>query len=141
MKLVPYRNKRNLFPVMSLFDDFFKDDFYSEIDQSSRSMTLDINEKDEMYEVKANLPGFSKENVNILLDENTLTIEAKIDKENKEENKKYVRRERFLGNYNRSINLSNNCNVEEIKAKMENGVLTLNIPKTEPKQKKEITIN
>ena len=133
--------KRDFSPTLSLFDDFLKS-FYEDEPESEnlRLMPIDLIEHDDHYEVKANLPGFNKKDIKISLRDDELIIEAN-DSEKKEEKKgSYYRSERYTGNYRRSIALTERCNAESIDANFENGVLTISIPKKEPKPLKQIAI-
>jgi HSP20 family protein len=126
--------------AVSLFDEFFNDFLEGDYRSDTRMMALDILEHDGKFIVKADLPGIEKENVKISTKENQLVIEAESKKEAAEGNETFHRKERFTGFYQRTINLSDICDVEHIKAKLENGVLQVEIPKIEPKPVKDIII-
>lgn len=145
MKLVPYRRMNEMRPMsnmLSMFDDFFNHVFEEESsDDNFRAMAMDITEHDKEFTIQANLPGFKKDNIKISVNENQLLIEA-VCNEKKEESKGTVYRcERYSGSYRRNLMLPENADVAAIKAKMEDGVLILSIPKKEPTPMKEITIN
>ena len=123
-------NKQNPF---DLFDPFFNDFFgldrnakYNEV------MKTDIIDHDGSYEMKIDLPDIKKEDIKMSLDGGYLTIEAKVNKENNTKDK-YIRKERYYGEYERSYYVGDNVDEADIDAKLENGVLTLNIKKVEPK--------
>ena len=144
MKLVPYRKMNEVRPMsnmLSLFDDFFNRVFEEEgSDENFRAMAMDITEHDKEFSIQANLPGFKKDNVKISVHDNQLLIEAMCE-DNKEEQKGTVYRcERYSGSYRRNLMLPENANISAINAKMEDGVLTLTIPKKEPTPKQEIVI-
>jgi HSP20 family protein len=128
--------------MLSMFDDFFNQVFEEESSEENfRAMAMDITEHDKEFTILANLPGFRKENIKISVHDNQLLIEAACN-DKKEETKGTVYRcERYSGSYRRNLTLPENADVSAIKAKMEDGVLTLNIPKKEPTPMKEITIN
>jgi HSP20 family protein len=126
--------------AVSLFDEFFNDFLEGDYRSDTRMMALDILEQDDKFIVKADLPGIEKENVKISTKESLLVIEAECKKEDTQEKETYHRRERFTGFYQRTINLSDICDVEHIKAKLDNGVLHVEIPKVEPKPVKDIII-
>lgn len=116
----------------SPFDsDFFtKNPLYGK--RENRIMKTDVRQKDDGYEVLIDLPGFKKDNVNISLENGYLTVSASKSLEKNDENKKeYIRRERWAGNCSRSFYVGENITAEDIKAKMEDGILTLDIPKKE----------
>ena len=142
MKLVPFNNRKNYYPMMSVFDRFVDDFFKQEdVQDNQRAMAIDIMEEDDKFVIEANLPGFKKNDVKISVNNNELVIEAK--KEEKKEEKKgsYCRCERFKGSYRRVLNLSDHIDKDNIDAKFEDGVLALDIPKMEPVAAKEIEIN
>ena len=137
MRLLPANRAYNNVPT--LFDDFLNT-FFDEGYKDSRLMALDVVEKDDAFEVKANFPGIARENIHLSLKDNDLFIETE-EKTEKEENGVYHLKERFCGKYCRSIRLPENCDRENITAKLENGVLVLRIPKMEPKPKVQIAVN
>jgi HSP20 family protein len=127
--------------MLSLFDDFFNRVYEDEnSDENFRAMAMDIVEHDKEFQIIANLPGFKKEDIKISVHDNQLTIEAMC-KVNKEETQGTVYRcERYSGSFRRNLLLPENANVANISAKMEDGVLKLNIPKKDPSPLQEITI-
>ncbi|MGN0399796.1 MAG: Hsp20/alpha crystallin family protein [Blautia sp.] len=101
-------------------------------------MKTDVREKEDAYEVMIDLPGFKKEEVKIELKNGNLTIHAakSLDKEEKKEGK-YIRQERYSGNMSRSFYVGETVTVQDVHAKFENGILTLDIPKKDPKKSVE----
>ena len=95
-------------------------------------MKCDIYEKDNKYFIEMEVPGFNKEDIDISLIEGYLTVKAekKMSNEEKDENKKYLRKERNYIKTERSFNLGN-IDEENIDASFENGVLKIEIPKVE----------
>ncbi len=102
---------------------------------------VDIRETDEGYILKVDLPGMKKEDIQVDISDNTLTIkgERKIESEAKKED--YVRIERIYGAFSRSFALPPNVDASKIKAKYENGVLELVLPKKEEAKPKKINID
>lgn len=90
----------------------------------------DIKDEGDAYLLEADLPGFAKEDIQLDLNDDTLTISAEhhSEREEKDEEGRYVCRERSYGSYRRQFNVSA-IKTEEIKAKYDNGVLTLRMPK------------
>ncbi len=136
----------------NLFDDLF-DDFTRPAKRvvkynapSASVMSTDVKENDSGYELHIELPGYKKEDVKAELKDGTLTISASTKKENdeKDENGKYIRRERYCGNCSRSFYVGDAIEQEDIKAKFEDGILKVFVPKKEAKpaveEKKYITI-
>ena len=101
-------------------------------------MKTDVKEKDNGYEVEIDLPGFKKEDIKAELKEGYLTISAARNVSNEEKKEgKYIRQERFTGNVSRSFYVGKNITQNDIHAKFENGILTLDIPKVDEKQVEE----
>ena len=121
------------------FLDNMVDDFFA---KDENRMKCDIYEKDNTYHVEMDLPGFNKEDIKVELNNGNLTISAEKsdDKEEKDEDKKYIRRERTYGKFSRSFYLGD-VNEDAIDASFNNGTLTISIPKIdEDKAKKYIDI-
>ena len=143
MMLVPRRN------TFDLFDEFFDDDIFPkhEVFKKERNlMRTDIKEKKDKYILDIDLPGFEKENISLSLNNGYLNIQAKVDKENKNnEEEKYVRQERFHGECSRSFYVGDDIKENEIRADFKNGILKVEIPKKEIENKsnevKQIPIN
>ena len=118
-------------------DDFFRDDFFNHRDKMSlQLMKTDIQETEKEYLLEVDLPGYKKEDIKIDVSEGYLTINAKVNKEDNEEEKNYVRRERFTGEVTRSFYVGEDIKEEEIKASFKNGILNLEVPKVNPEEKK-----
>ncbi len=101
-------------------------------DTNVSAFRTDITEKDGVYTLEADLPGFKKEDISVDIDKDCLTITAEHKSEEKEENAdSYIRRERFYGSYTRSFNVKG-IDTEAITAAYNDGVLTLTMPKKEP---------
>ena len=103
-------------------------------------MKTDIRDVDGNYELEIDLPGFKKDEVHAALENGYLTISAEkgLDKDEKEkENGRYIRKERYAGACSRSFYVGENLTQEDIKAKYENGILMLDIPKKAPEKKVE----
>ena len=120
----------------NLLDDFFDFPFENSY-RSGRSqlMRTDIKDTDQGYEVTMNLPGVKKEDVKAELKDGYLTISASSNnsKDEKDDNGKYIRRERYTGSCSRSFYVGDQVTEADIKAKFENGTLTMMIPKKEEK--------
>ena len=137
----------------ALFNDSLFDDFFTDITDNKRRpiarplpgvMKTDIKENDKEYELTIELPGYKKENVNAELKDGYLIINATNEKNEEEKDEKgYIRKERYVGSCSRSFFVGKNLKEEDIKAKFDNGVLTLNVPKEVeklPEEKKYIAI-
>ena len=99
-------------------------------------MKTDVRETDTDYEVDIDLPGFKKEEIQAELENGYLTIRAEksLDKEKKDEKGNYIRRERYAGTMSRSFYVGSNVKQEDIRAKYEDGILKLTVPKMDAKQ-------
>ena len=135
---------RNFFPYGDLFDEtfgnFLKPIFY---DNKIDVMKTDVKEEDGNYTLEIELPGFSKENINLELDNGYLTISAKMVEAKEDDKKKYIRRERSYCS-KRSYYVGDNVLEDDIKAKFNNGVLSVTLPKEKPvavPEKKVISID
>ena len=102
-------------------------------------MKTDIKESKDGFEVIMDLPGFKKDEIKAELKDGYMTITAASDKDNKveDENSRYICRERVYSNCSRTFYVGKELTQEDIKAKFENGVLTLNVPKKEALPQKE----
>ena len=98
-------------------------------------MKTDVRDTKDSYELDIDMPGFAKEDIKAELKDGYLTISAasKKDNDQKDENGKYIRRERYAGSCSRSFYVGDQISQEDVKAKFENGILKLSIPKKEEK--------
>ena len=106
-------------------------------------MKTDVRELENGYQVDIDLPGFKKEDVELTLEKGCLSITAHkaLNKDEKDEKTgKVLRQERYAGTMSRSFFVGENLTEEDIQAKMENGVLTLTVPKKAPELPKKRTI-
>lgn len=137
--LLPSSNVMNSIFGESLFDDFF-DSFTRPARAETRYntsgvMRTDVKESATGYELDIDLPGCKKENVKAELKNGYLTINAETSQNNdqKDEDGKYIRRERYYGTCSRSFYVGEDVTQEDIKAKFEDGILKVSIPKKEAK--------
>ncbi len=120
---------------MDLFDEMFSDPFFSM--KENRLMKTDIKEIEGGYEIEVDLPGYDKEDIQLEIDNGYLTVTAKKDEENEEKKKKYIHKERFIGECSRSFFVGKDVKEEDIKAKFKNGTLKLTVPKKDETPKNE----
>lgn len=129
-----------------LMDGFFNDDlfngFFGEFARPARTvrcdngmMSTDIRELDDAYELEILLPGFKKENVQAELRDGRLTVTA--NREDKQDEGKYLRRECYRGSCSRTFFVGRNLRQEDIKAHFEDGVLKISVPKYRPEENRE----
>jgi HSP20 family protein len=125
----------------NLFNDDWMDFGFPEVDKAlygkhaGNVMKTDVKETDTGYEVDIDLPGFKKDEINAQLDNGYLTISAAkgLDKDEKDKKGKYIRKERYAGAMSRSFYVGEGITQEDIKAKYEDGILRLSVPKKEAK--------
>lgn len=100
---------------------------------ASHIMKTDVKETDGTYELEVDLPGFKKEEINVKLEDGYMTISAAkgLDTEKKDKHGKIIRQERYAGAMQRSFYVGEGVKTEDVKAKYEDGVLKLDIPKKE----------
>ena len=129
----------------SLFDDWFDEFPFRDMENvnrrlygkhAGREMLTDVRDHEDHYEVEMDLPGFKKDEIKLELNSGYLTVTASkgLDKDEKDKNGKYVRQERYAGVMQRSFYVGDSISEEDIKAKFEDGVLKLNIPKKEERK-------
>lgn len=120
---------------MSPFDamDRMFSDFWGNGLETTHSMKTDVIEGDHDYKLQAELPGFNKEDLHVDLKDGNLTISAshKENNDEKDQNGRYIRRERREASYQRSFYVGDEYKPEDIAAKYDNGVLTVTLPKKE----------
>ena len=134
----------------NLFDDWFDFPSVRNIDRQlygrhyDREMKTDVHEHEDHFEVDIDLPGFTKDQVQLTLENGYLTVTAtKAVEKDKEKKGRTIRQERYDGTLQRSFYVGEALTEEDITAKLEHGVLSLNFPKkTEKKlpEKKQIAI-
>jgi HSP20 family protein len=104
------------------------------------SPVIDIEEDNDNFIVKTELPGVTKKNIKISVRGNLLTITGHRKQESEVKNKTFHRIERSYGKFMRTITLPSEVNADDVKAKCKNGILTITLPKPESMKPKEITV-
>lgn len=142
--LMPSIMRENLFD--NWFDTPMEREFFSRHPMYSKNektlMKTDVKENDNSYELDIDLPGFKKEDVSVQLEHGYLTITASKNMNTDEEDDKkgYIRKERWFGNCSRSFYVGEGVRSEDIKAKMEDGILHMTIPRVEKRIPEKNTI-
>lgn len=135
----PWRERmwgRDLLPSMfrtSLFD-------LTDEDDTVRVPRVDVTETETEFNIKAELPGFAKKEIDLEVADGVLTLSAEHTEEKEEKKENYHLRERHYGSYSRSFRLPEGVDSEKIDAKMENGVLNVILPKREEEKPKKIEV-
>ena len=124
-----------MLPTRFYFDNAIDQFFENE----GNKMKCDIYEKDNTYHVEMDIPGFKKDEIKVECNKGNLVITAEKEenKEDKDDDKKYIRRERTYGKYSRSFYLGD-VNEDAIEAKFDNGTLTISIPKIDQNENKKV---
>jgi len=133
--LVRWNPTRTIFEEM---DRFFEESTVQE--PKTWNLPLDVIENEDGYVIKASIPGVDAENLNVVLEDNVLTIKAEVEAEELAENEQVHIRERHTGKFNRSLRFPVDVNGNEISANYTNGVLSLSVPKAEEVKPKQINV-
>jgi HSP20 family protein len=138
----PNRTLRNLQrEVDSLFDRFFNRTGSGDGSTSAVwSPQTDLVETDEDFRLHLDVPGMSKEDININLQNRTLTVSGERASERTDESEEFVRVERAFGTFHRSFTLPDAVDADGIEATYDGGVLTITVPKTEKSTRRQIEI-
>lgn len=141
MTLTKFRKSPAVFSP--LFDNFFENEFFNG-NGASNLPSANIKELEGRFEVELAIPGFDKKDINIELNDRLLTISSEKSEEHNEEDEKaqYSRREFQYSSFTRSFRLPEKVREDDIKAQVNNGVLSVIIPKAEElKKRKSIEIS
>jgi len=135
---------RNVNSLQEQFSRLFDTSFpgrSSESDLTTWAPAVDIQETENELMLKADLPGIEEKDIDVRIENNTLTIrgERKFEKQVNEDN--YLRVERSYGSFSRSFSLPNTINTEAINAEYKNGVLTVQMPKRAESKPKQVKVN
>lgn len=137
---------RELAPVARLFDRLWNDSFFGVpslgeiIAVDEGTLAVDVSEDDRHVIVRASLPGFKKEDVDIEVHDGVLSIKAAHSEEHEEKNERFYRKERRFGSVSRRIALPSAVLEGEAKADLSDGVLTLRLPKSPKDLPKKVRI-
>ena len=124
-----------------LFNDFWNDALHSDTkSENCWSPSVDVKEKEKEFVLEFELPGVSKENVKLSVDNGVLTVSGEKRFEEKEEKDNYYYTERCFGKFERSFNLPDNVESDKVKANFKDGVLNVSLPKVKKPEPKMIEI-
>ncbi len=131
-RVVPTTRRSNLVTrnndMYSLFDDIFNDAFFSTPSIGNGSFKVDIMDQEDKFVIEAELPGINKDNLSVDYKDNQLTIKVEKSEENVDEKAKYIHKERHSTTLQRVFRMKG-VNREGLKAKLDNGILTIIAPK------------
>lgn len=146
--------RRSSFPPMRslrremdrLFSDFFPMADLDDGDGEARTSAvwaprMDVSETNDAYHVRLDLPGMSKSDISVSVEDHRLSISGERKEEKEEKGENYVQMERVHGNFFRSVSLPAAATEQNIKASFNNGVLTVTVPKAEDSKPRKIKIN
>lgn len=145
--LIPSRRNRSLLGIMADPFDILSDVEAAIPKPAPLLMRTDIKESDTGYELSIDLPGCKKEDISAEIKDGYLRVSAsrEAESEEKDEQGTFIRKERFSGKTSRNFYVGDDISEDDIKAKFEDGVLRINVPKKEEKpvveEKKSITID
>jgi len=136
--LIPFNRRDGSFMRAGAgFDDFYNmlDDFFNDSIMSGRNLLrdtfkIDIVEADNEYLIEAELPGVKKDEIDLSIDHDNLCISVNRTEEINQDNKNYIHRERRASSMSRRVRLAD-AKLSDIKAKLDDGVLVVTIPKEE----------
>ena len=136
---VAYLNRE---PFARLFENFLNEAAQGE-EVSNRNWVppVDIQETEEGYRLQAELPGLTKEDIDITLENNVLRLSGERKFERDVKNESFHRVERTYGTFSRAFSLPQQVNAEGVQAGFENGVLTILVPKAEQAKPRKISIS
>ncbi len=139
------KRSNTMFPILGdLLDDFFNSDIFNDMPAVQSSIpAVNIKETDKSYVIELAAPGLKKDDFDIALDNNVLTISYQKKDEKKEEEGNYTRREFMFTEFKRSFTLPETADIDKIDAKYKDGILEISIEKKEEakvKPRKKIQI-
>lgn len=134
--------KRSVSPLFNRLNDFgffptrFFGDFWDEFptfttDMMTGSVNVNVKETDNLHQIQLSAPGYKKENFKIDINDSTLTISNEFSEEKSSEKERYSHKEFRKSSFSRSFYLPENLKTDEITAKYEDGILYIDIPKSE----------
>lgn len=133
----------------NLFDDFFKDfapGFYvqplhGDALPSPSQIRIDVKETDDGYSIEAEVPGVNKDNIQVSIDGNQVSLRAEVQQlDEQKEGERVLRSERYFGSVSRSIQLPAEIDTDQCKARYENGVLKLTLPRKQGGSSRQLSI-
>ena len=136
--IIPYRSNRNMAP-RGFFDEFSNDFFrpffeegFGGMMRADRGMKVDVRDEGEKFVLEADMPGVDKDHLTVEVNDGVLTSSANYEQESEQKNddSRYVYRERRVGSMSRSFNVEG-IREEDITAAFKDGVLKLELPKQE----------
>jgi len=133
MNLINWRPKTvsSYRTLPNIFERMVDDNFFFDYDNNDFRPSVDINESNDAFMISADLPGIKKSDIEVKVEENTLILSANRHLNKSDDNEKFHYNERRFGTFSRSFKLPKAVKEEKITAKLDNGVLSVVIPKAE----------
>ena len=142
MTLMHYRPAKSLESFSNLVDHFFNEEDNSCSSPASNwQPRVDVSEFEDRYEFVMEAPGLNKEDFQISLENNVLTVSGERKQEEAREEKNFHHVERYYGSFERSFRLPKEVQTDSVSAKYESGLLKIHVPKAEEAKPREIKIN
>ena len=136
--LVKWNPISSLINTDSIFNEFFNTSFPTGV--RSFEPRIDVKETEKSFLIVAELPGLNKDDFKLTVEDNTLILEGEKKLENEEKGENYYRSERSYGSFRRAFRLTDSVDTGKIKADFKNGILAIEIPKTEKAKPKQIEV-
>jgi HSP20 family protein len=127
---------RNYYPVRSIFDDFFWDEF----PVVSQTPSANVWEENDTVHVEMAVPGLKREDIDITITSDSITISGNTKTEEKEDSKKKYYYKSMESSFEQSFNLPTKVDSEKARAKLDNGIIHITLPKADEVKPKQITI-
>lgn len=143
MTLVKYNNKIMSPGIFNLLNDVLGEDFFTPSMSYRRESipAVNVKETEKEFFLEMAIPGLKKENINIEIEEDIMTISSEVKEESEEKKDDFTRKEFHFNSFKRSFNIPEEADASKIEAKQENGVLYVTLPKKEVKPSLKKTIN
>lgn len=131
----------NVDPFDDVFRGFLRPTRWDKMTEQTPQIKLDVSEADNTYTVKAEIPGVRKEDIDVRIEGNQVSLSAEVNKQSEEKKDgRVIRSERYQGYVSRTFSLGANVDQSRATAKYENGVLELVLPKRESTEAKRLTV-
>lgn len=128
-------------PFDDMFRGFLRPARWDKMPEQTPQIKLDVTEADGAYTVKAEIPGVRKEDIDVRIEGNQVSLSAEVNKQSEEKKDgRVIRSERYQGYVSRTFSLGANVDSGRASAKYENGVLELVLPKRESTEAKRLTV-
>jgi HSP20 family protein len=142
MSLTRWQPLREMVALREAMDRLFEENFLHPLSGGgSNFVPMDMVERDDEVVVRAAVPGYEPEQIDISVQGDTLTIRGQMEAQKEDQNENYHLREYRSGNFQRTVRLPLHVNADEATAECKNGILTLRLPKAEVQQPKRIQIH